>query len=301
MLVTVDLMSIVGAASPAAKTRGAGDSDAGALGSWLLAADASSASSDGKDMINKLFMSYASDGKADPEGRFAADLRALLSAHGVSLPPEQSLLSLPSGAAVPELDGALGEQLGWSVDELLQMSPGALASGNSLPLDDQSLPSALSNWLAALSMPAGESPAGVAEGLTPANSSVAQLLGGSGTPGQPGKPGGALTPAGGPIVESTALGGALVQGAALSALSPPVGGAPVPGMMAAAKGDSVAALATDVSMNAPDPDAEHDALMLRSPVPADTNRQTSETALASLPGSQKVASEVANVSAFRSI
>lgn len=149
MLLPVDLMSVVNAGPVSANARDGSPGDSRAAPSWLLAADTDLSSESDKDLINKIFLSYTDDGQANPETRFAADLKQLLQAHGITLPPERSLLanavSLASGQHSDE-----ASELTWSVDELLQMSMSPMAGGNNLPLDDQTLPSVLSNWLAAL-------------------------------------------------------------------------------------------------------------------------------------------------------
>ncbi|WP_339857881.1 flagellar hook-length control protein FliK [Pseudohongiella acticola] len=176
MLVPVDLMSVVSAVSPAGKARDGVDPAAGAANSWLQAASDGDSFVDGNGMINKLFMSYANDGEANPEGRFAADLRALLSAHGVDVAADPVLMSQAGNDdMLAKFDGALSD-LDWSVDELLQMSMGPLAGGNNLPVDDQSLPSVLRQWLSALSSPTGEAAVTGASGSAAADSPALRLL-----------------------------------------------------------------------------------------------------------------------------
>lgn len=153
MLLPVDLMSIVSAGSPSTHRRDAGATDLSVSASWLLAADASALSESGNDMINKIFMSYANDGEADPTARFAHDLKALLSANGVSFTNNKAVLPSSNGMSALPPGGEPGE-LAWSADELLQMAIIPAPGGNNLPLDDQTLPSELSNWLTALITPA---------------------------------------------------------------------------------------------------------------------------------------------------
>lgn len=145
MLLPVDLMSIVSAGSPSAAARHDGATDNSAHGSWLLAANSDTSQSDTNEMINRLFLSYANADDDGSAARFAADLKSLLSAHGVSFTSEQPSLILTGTHQNLELS-----DLDWSVDELLQMSMSPLAGGKPLPPGDQTLPVEIANWLASL-------------------------------------------------------------------------------------------------------------------------------------------------------
>ncbi len=312
MLVPVDLMSIVSAGSSSAQARDAGNIDVGGAASWLLAADADASSASGKDVINSLFRSYANDGEANPAARFAADLKALLSAHGVSLTSDQALLPAGAGLIADPLSGEIGD-LPWSVDELLQMATGPLPGGNDLPLDDQTLPSVLSNWLAALSAPAAEATASVEATPTSvgnaaaAGNSAALLLGGSGTTGdtaasQSATGISALMPAGGAAPSSgPGLADVLGRSPGSGELRTTVGATTVGGS-ARAQADSGVLLSDAAATRAPDAGlaGASEAMTLQSPLPTDVTRQATESTQVN-PGSQKIASDAANASAFRSI
>lgn len=306
MLVPVDLMSIVSAGSPSTQARDGGGSNAGAAASWLLSADASSSSAPGNDMINQLFMSYADDGEANPAARFAADLKALLSAHGVSFTSDQALLPPTVGLGADSLSGDMGD-LTWSVDELLQMSTGPMPGGNDLPLDDQTLPSMLSNWLTALTAPVAEAAASAEATPASLNNAAAMLLGGSGAMGHVAS---GRTAAGASALMSVD-GSAQPAGVNLARVlsGNPGTGELTPGISTTMSGvsgpaqtdaDTLALSATIARA----PDAAMagagEAMTLQSPLPAEATRQVAETALVN-PGSQKVASDAANASAFRSI
>lgn len=305
MLLPVDLMSIVGAGSSAANGRDAGSGSSGTAPSWLMAADTGMSEESGNDLINKIFLSYSGDGEADPAARFAADLKALLHAHGVSLSPNTSLLS---GVANPIMSHQAGEstETTWSVDELLQMSMNPLAGGNSLPLTDQTLPSVLSNWLAALTTSGEQAPTEtLANGLSA------------------GTTGGVLSGAAGPDSEQAAVGaapGALLLATAGGTAEPATGGlasvaidslsggsATVPAG-ASPLADSAVAMADAEPLSASvlsrvdgsgNPSSDQDPA-LRAVLLDDAARRAAEAVQVS-PGSQKVSADAANASAFRSI
>jgi|GEM_PF-3265848 len=303
MLGPVDLMSVVSASSPSAKARDTSEADSLSSSPRLFSADAGASSAQSNSLINKIYKSYSSDGEADPDGRFAADLRTFLSTHGVAFSPDQSVLPQTIALAAQEMDAALGE-LAWSVDELLQMSMAPVTGGNNLPRDDQTLPSLLSNWLVSAGEPAGSAEADAAANVVTmvagSRDSSAAPLSSNNTP--------VLALAG---AETLARGATSVLTHASSG-DPSVRLAGTPTILQAgaqAEGDPALqamsqsvmaspAMTTDASAIGLGSAVEQE-MMLRSPLPADVTRQATETAQVN-PGSQKVASEAANASAFRS-
>lgn len=149
MLLSADLASILNASAPSTKQSAEGMAATGASSSWLSLVDNTSAEGSGKQLINQLFMAYSNESKDDPLARFAEDLRALLSAHGVELESDMTLIPAANTGSSWQPEAALTE-VAWSIDELLQMSLSMAQSGNQLPLADESLPSILSDWLASL-------------------------------------------------------------------------------------------------------------------------------------------------------
>lgn len=149
MLLSADLASILNASAPSTKQSAEGMAGTAASSSWLSLVDNMSAESSGKQLINQIFMAYSNESEGDPLARFAEDLRALLSAHGVELESDMTLIPAANSDSGWQPDAGLSE-VEWSIDELLQMSLSMAQSGNQLPLADESLPSILSDWLASL-------------------------------------------------------------------------------------------------------------------------------------------------------
>lgn len=292
MLVPVDLMSIVSNGSPLASARDAGNSNVGAAPSWRLTADVNAASKNGNDMINKIFLSYAADGEANPAARFAADLKALLTAHGVAFSAGQAGLPQVVGLTAGQQSGETGE-LAWSVDELLQMSTGPTSGGNSLPLNDQSLPSVLGNWLAALTAPAAEGAINAETMPASVSNANALLLGGNGSPGEAAAGLASTTSA---VADATGLISGLTNATAAGSHL----GVANLGAEPQTDTDALLAAAIIAGASAAGVAGTGEETLLRSPAPADVARQAAEIAQVN-PGSQKVASDAANASAFRSI
>lgn len=278
MLLPVDLMTFVSAGSPLANLRDAGGTDAGASASWLPATDASVLSEVDNGMINKIFMSYASDGEADPAARFAHDLKALLSANGVSFTTDQALLPSSDGMPAWRQIGEPGK-LAWSVDELLQMAVNPSPGGNNLPLNDQTLPSELSNWLAALIAPAaGDDPA--VESMPATAGAVAALS-------QAQSALSANAPASKAELQSISGNAMMLGGSAQLQLA-------TAETQAAGPADRAASMLMSAQGQIALPETS-----LQPPLPADATRQASDTTQIN-PGSQKIAADAANASAFRS-
>lgn len=325
MLLPVDLMSIVGAATPSANAPGSEGGPDRKTGSWLLTADANASSMPDKDMINKIFMSYAESQDADSAAQFAADLKALLSANGVSFTSDQAL-----GAPMLELSALPNDgqpvELAWSVDELLQLAVEPLAGGNSLPPGDQTLPAELSQWLTALMAPAQGDAASSSGAAVSASGHPSVVLTGAGEPGQHAAASQILTAAlearsqsGGTVsaaVSASApasaaagvadsVSGALVTAPATGAVGPdgagitPVAGATVFG--GTAEGSPVSQSLTPMTgdkVNAAAGQQGGQELTLVSQAQSETVRQATQAAQIN-PDGQTVARDAANASAFR--
>lgn len=285
MLLPVDLMSIVGASAPSANTR---DADGSASASWLLAADNSASLASDKRLINKIFMSYANDGETDPAARFAADLKTLLRAHGVSFTSDKPLLPHTAQLTAAHQSVAPGE-LTWSVDELLQMSMDPASGGNSLPPDDQTLPLALSNLLSALS---GE-PAAKAVTTPGSASTPGSLLSGSGaeSPAPSAIRSGSqiLFPAG--VSEIKGMG----QGAGSEPSLTNTLTAGAAADQAQRKSNALTIGVTEAAIVGLTQESALTAL-----APAEATRQATEMATMN-PGSSKIVSDAANAAAFRPV
>ena len=302
MLLPVDLMSIASAGSGATYVREASPDDSSPAPSWLLTADTDLSEQSGNDLINQIFMSYTEDGEANPETRFAADLKELLHAHGITLPPDRSLLANVVSMASGKQNGDSSE-LTWSVDELLQMSMPPLSGGNNLPLDDQSLPSVLNNWLAALTTDSANSSTSADANALKPDSALSTLLGGSVAVGSLATGGGEADPTALATVAQPV--GAALTGA--TAGSQPEGlPANVAGGLSAGGSDGAA---RDAEPTGPivltrttaggNPAADQD-IAARAALMDDAARRTAESAQLN-PGAQKVSADAGNASVFRSI
>jgi flagellar hook-length control protein FliK len=161
MMLPVELMSIVGSSTPSTKHDGLENVVKNNASSRMPAADGAALKNSNKDMINKIYLSYEQEGSGDPVAQFAADLKAVLSANGVTFTPDQAMQPPIAELSAPLQEGqTVG--LAWSVDEFLQWAEAPMGSGSNLPPGDQSLPAELSQWLATLvapektGVPAGE-------------------------------------------------------------------------------------------------------------------------------------------------
>lgn len=301
MLLPVDLMSLAGAGSSSGYARDGANSATSTAPSWLLTADMDMSPESGNDLINQIFLSYTSDGEADPAARFAADLQALLQAHGASLTADGALASEPISLAA-ELQGLETADSAWSVDELLQMSMNPLAGGNNLPLSDETLPVVLSNWLAALTNSA-ENTAVNAESSPPGTNPHAALLTGNQATTSESATVSTLTG----TMNLATPGGApdSLTSAATDRLTgvSPTGVAGDPGAAdAAPKTTDADPLTSDLPTRlagSATPGTDQD-MAVRTALVDDAARRAAEAAQVN-PGSQKVSADAANASAFRSI